>query len=119
MARMVWRVCSSETRSDSKSVWAARRISLLTVNFPVVLNECSQLLTVSPVIARLVEMEVFGWEFTSYARNQSKRSKLLLAKISMAGLSVSFTPSGCALLRLSREAGRELEVSSHCAGCFS
>lgn len=117
--RMVWRVCSSETRSDSKSVWAARRISLLTVSFPVVLNECSQVLTVAPVIARLEVMEVFGWVFASYARNQSKRSKLLLARISMAGLSVSFTPSGCALLRLSRGAGRELGISSPCVGCFS
>ena len=89
------------------------------MNFPVVLNEWSQFLTVVPVIARLEEMEGFGGEFTSYARNQSKRSKLLLARISMAGLSVSFTPSGCALLRLSRGAGKELEVSSPCAGCFS
>lgn len=112
-------VSGSETRWESNVARARERSSAETVNALLCLREARRRETWSPACcladAREEEEED---KATSRARYQRRRSKLLLTRMSIAGLSVSITPEGWAALN---EEGVDLAwaVEILAAGCFS
>ncbi len=116
-------VSESETRWESNAARASARIWEGTVKASLVRRDERKSETWEPARLRRVEtveeeFEEEVMEVESKARYQSRRSKLLLTRMSMAGLKVSITPEECAALNVERgvEPGAAEESGT---GCFS
>lgn len=92
---MVSTVSGSETRWESKVSRARDRSSAETVNVLLCLREARRRETWDPACC-LADAREDGEEdkARSKERYQRRRSKLLLTRMSIAGLSVSITPEG-------------------------
>lgn len=115
-------VSGSETRWDSNVRRARESSSAETVNALLFLREARRRETWDPACcladAREEEEEEEEDKARSKERYQRRRSKLLLIRMSIAGLRVSITPEGWAALN---EEGVDSasEVEGLGAGCFS
>lgn len=111
-------VSGSETRWESNVARARERSSAETVNALLCLREARRRETWIPACCLADAREEEEDKATSRARYQRRRSKLLLTRMSIAGLSVSITPEGWAALN---EEGVDLACSVEilAAGCFS